>query len=497
VNPSKNQCANGVNYGSDSDGSYYYTTMKICPHHSPPVLLDSALNHTFDFNFVIHLRRLVCKGLGRFKSGGKLNGTSFALLAPSPADPQPVLIGVVMTTQKIVWSLLLSGAVVTAACGDSKSLNPVAPSAVVVDGPQNEGASSAVSGPQAKGGIPGPPDDKGKDKDKQPAGKAPTNTSPSAPGLKKVEIEGLISAKGGDSITVNAQQVVVPATCPIRHGQTQFAFSDLKVGDRVHVRADRTSVEGAVVVTTTLRATEVILQNPGDGEGSGTDTPTTLVSVTATDGFASESPVDTGTFTLTRSGSAASLTTPLTVTYTVGGTALSPGDYTALSGSATFLAGQATVTVGVTPVADGAVEGAESVILTVTDSASYDLGAPASATVMITDTNTPLVSVTAFISTTSEQSQTPGRFRFTRSGSTTSSLTVTFTVSGTATSGVDYTALPVSVTFAAGSATADVPVAALHDSVNGEADETVTVTVTDGATYDVGAPASATVTILG
>lgn len=406
-----------------------------------------------------------------------------------------------MTTQKIVWSLLLSGAVVTAACGDSKSLNPVAPSAVVLDGPQNDGASSAVSGPQAKGGVPGPPEDRGggKDKDNNGGGngKAPTNTSPGAPGLKKVEIEGLISAKSGDSITVNAQKVVVPATCPIRHGQTPFTFVDLKVGDRVHVRANRTATEGALVTTTTLTATEVILQNPGDGEGSGDDTPTTLVSAMATDGFASESPVDTGTFTLTRSGSAASLTTPLTVTYTVAGTALSGIDYTALSGTATFLAGQATVTVLVTPLADATVEGAESVILTVTDAASYDLGAPASATVMITDTNTPLVGVEAFVSTTTESSLTPGRFRFTRSGSTAAALTVTFTVTGTATSGVDYQALPVSVNFAAGSATADVLVNALNDGVSGESDETVVVTVTDGASYDVGAPASATVTILG
>jgi hypothetical protein len=402
-----------------------------------------------------------------------------------------------MTIQKIVWSLLLSGAVVTAACGDSKSLNPVAPSAVVLDGPQNDGASSAVSGPQAKGGIPGPPEDKGKDKDKQPGGQTPTNTSPGAPGLKKVEIEGLISAKNGDSITVNAQKVVVPATCPIRHGQTPFTFAELRVGDRVHVRANRTTTEGALVTTTTLTATEVILQNPGDGEGSGDDTPTTLVSATATDGFASESPVDTGTFTLTRSGSAASLTTPLTVTYSVAGTALSGIDYTALSGTATFLAGQATVTVLVTPLADAAVEGAESVILTVTDGASYDLGAPASATVMITDTNTPLVSVEAFVSTTTESSLTPGRFRFTRSGSTAAALTVTFMVTGTATSGVDYQALPVSVNFAIGSATADVLVNALNDGVSGESDETVIVTVSDGASYDVGAPASATVTILG
>jgi hypothetical protein len=407
-----------------------------------------------------------------------------------------------MKTQKIVWSLLIAGSVAMAACGDSKSsMNPVAPSAVIVDGPQGESGSSAV-GPQARGGVPGPPEDRGgKGNGREPRGKAPTNTSPgspSAPGLKKVEIEGLITATAGDSITVNAQQVVVPATCPIRHGQTPFVFADLNVGNRVHVRANRTAIEGAAVMTTALTATEVILQNPGDGEGSGGDTPTTLVSVTATDGFASENNVgDTGTFTLTRSGSAASLETPLTVDYTVSGVATSVVDYAALAGTATFLAGQATVTVAVTPVADGVVEGAESVILTLTDSTLYDLGAPGSATVVITDTNTPLVSVTAFVSTTSESSLTPARFRFTRTGDLANGLTVTLTVDGIATSGVDYQALPLLVTFAANSATAEVIVTALNDGVSGEPDETVIVTVTDGATYDLGAPTSATVTILG
>ena len=45
-----------------------------------------------------------------------------------------------MTTLKITWSLVLAGALVTAACGDSKSsMNPVAPSAVVI-GAQSEEA---------------------------------------------------------------------------------------------------------------------------------------------------------------------------------------------------------------------------------------------------------------------------------------------------------------------------------------------------------------------
>ena len=405
-----------------------------------------------------------------------------------------------MTTQKIVWSLLLSGAVVTAACGDSKSsMNPVAPSAVVLDGPQSATASSAIV-TQARGGVPGPPEGKGpKDKEPNERGpQAPTNTSPgspNAPGLKKVEIEGLIQGKSGDSIVVNGQQIVVPSTCPIRHGQTPFTFADLNFGDRVHVRANRVTNEGSVT-TTSLEATEVILQNPGDGEGSGDDTPTLLVSVMATDAFASEIAGDTGTFTLSRSGNAASLTSPLIVNYTVTGTALSGTDYTALSGTATFAAGSATTTVVVSPVADGTIEGAETVVLalsTVPD--PYDLGSPASATVTITDTDTPLVSVQAFDSSARETTRDTGSFRFTRSGSTAAVLVVTFTVSGTATSGVDYEELPASVTFAAGSATADVVVTPLRDSENQEGSETVSVTVTDGATYDVGASPSATVTI--
>jgi hypothetical protein len=404
-----------------------------------------------------------------------------------------------MTTLKFTWSLVIAGSLATAACGDSKSsMLPTAPSAVTQG---SEAASfDGVSGPTAKGGVPGPPEDKGpngKKPTETPGGKAPTNTSPGAPGLKKVEIEGLISAKGGDSITVNGQTVVVPSTCPIRHGQTQFTFADLNLGDRVHVRAQKTTTESSrVFAVTTLEATEVILQNPGDGEGSGDDTPSDLVSVTATDAFASEIAGDTGTFTLTRSGSATLLAAALSVNYTVGGTATSDADFTALSGTVTFAAGVATATVGVTPVADTTTEGAESVTLTLTTVDPYDLGAPAEATVTITDTNLPLVTVTAFDSTAAETGNNRGTFRFSRTGSAAASLTVTFTVTGTATNGTDYQAVPVTVTFGIGQSQVDLLVVPTQDGV-AEGSETVIVTVTDGATYDVGAPDAATVTISG
>ena len=392
-----------------------------------------------------------------------------------------------MSAPRIVWSLLLSGAVATAACGDSKSLNPVGPSAVVVQGPH----SDSVSG--AKGGVPGPPDGKGKDNNGGDNGNGNGNgngqnpQTPEAPGLKKVEIEGLISAKGNDSIVVNGQQIVVPSACPIRHGQTRFTFADLHLNDRVHVRANRTAV---------LEATEVILQNPGDGEGSGADAPTTLVSVTATDGTASESPVDTGTFTLTRSGSAASLVLPLTVNYTVTGTATSASDYAALSGTATFLASQATTTVVVTPLADGTTEDAESVILALTSGAAYDLGSPFSASVMIA-AEPPVVSVTATDGSASETPVDTGTFTLTRvagASSLASPLTVNYTVSGTATSGSDYTALSGTATFLAGQATTSVVVTPLADAATEDA-ESVILTLASSASYELGSPASASVVI--
>lgn len=65
---------------------------------------------------------------------------------------------------------------------------------------------------------------------------------------------------------------------------------------------------------------------------------------------------------------------------------------------------------------------------------------------------------------------------FTRSGSTSASLTVPITVSGTATNGVDYVSLPSSVTFSSGQSTTTLTVDPINDGIP-EGDETVIVTV--------------------
>lgn len=398
---------------------------------------------------------------------------------------------------------LASAILITAACGDSsRSLNPTAPSAVVATTVNDEaGDPGAVSGTTARGGNPGPPANPGNSgspgnpgNDRGPSAPTPpTNTSPGSPTVPtnpvtgKVELEGLITAISGTSITVNGQVVVVPVGAVIRHGSRAVAFSELRIGDRVHVKA---RMQGTV-----LEASEVKLQNSGDGDGDDVEVGSGgSVWVTLLDATASEGGTDTGTFRLTRAESATlPLTVPLTVTFTLTGTATNGTDYTTVPLTATFLAGQAAVDVVVTPTADTLAEGSESVVLTLTSVAPYLLGSPTSGTVTITDA-LPVITVAAFDASASETGPDLGTFRFSRTGSLTSSLTVTYTVTGTAVNGTDYQAIPVTVTFLAGQATADVFIVPTADGIT-EGIETVIVTLTDGAAYDLGAPATATATV--
>ncbi|MBD2040242.1 FG-GAP-like repeat-containing protein, partial [Microcoleus sp. FACHB-672] len=99
--------------------------------------------------------------------------------------------------------------------------------------------------------------------------------------------------------------------------------------------------------------------------------------------------------------------------------------------------------------------------------------------------------------TSPTEAGTVGTFTLTlTSPATDGGITVAYTVGGTATNGTDYTALPGTVTFAAGETTATINVVVTDDGII-DPDETVTVTLTDGAAYNLGAAPnrSATLTI--
>jgi uncharacterized protein (DUF1800 family) len=76
---------------------------------------------------------------------------------------------------------------------------------------------------------------------------------------------------------------------------------------------------------------------------------------------------------------------PLTVHYTVSGTAQAGTDYLALSGSVTIPAGARSVRIPVTPVDDGEVEPQKNVAISLLPGTGFTLGTPASATVQIDD----------------------------------------------------------------------------------------------------------------
>jgi len=83
----------------------------------------------------------------------------------------------------------------------------------------------------------------------------------------KTEIEGLIAAidEIEQTIEVNGQVIQIGDTTLIRHGNQTFAFADLAVGDRVHVRGTLDADTGLVV------AREVKLQSSGNGDDESDD----------------------------------------------------------------------------------------------------------------------------------------------------------------------------------------------------------------------------------
>jgi hypothetical protein len=199
-------------------------------------------------------------------------------------------------------------------------------------------------------------------------------------------------------------------------------------------------------------------------------------------------------YTFTRSGSGALSTTPLTVNYTVGGTAELGTDYigiasTGATKSITFATGATTASVIVDPKRDATVEPDETVALTLSASTGYTIGTTAAVvgTILNDDPRVILeISPTAVI----EDDPTNLIYTFRRTGPTTSALTVNYIVAGTATLDTDYTGIspldPIkTVTFAPGAAFARVTVNPTADAEI-EADETVALTLAAGSDYTLG-----------
>lgn len=208
-----------------------------------------------------------------------------------------------------------------------------------------------------------------------------------------------------------------------------------------------------------------------------------VVEIATTDATASETGPDQGMFTITRTGP---LEAPLTVDYAVGGRAVLGTDYRRLDGRAVIPEGSSMITVEIVPFDDTLSEGVQDVVLSLRTSQNYVIGSSSSGTVTIADNDTPQVYVELNAATGVEPasgSSTGPVFQVSRPASGTA-LTVNYSVSGTATSGSDFTALSGSITFAASDTSRTISVQMLSDSLAENA-ESVTLTLLPGTGYSL------------
>jgi len=213
-----------------------------------------------------------------------------------------------------------------------------------------------------------------------------------------------------------------------------------------------------------------------------------------------EEPATNGEFTVKLASGKTPLV-PITVTYTVSGTAVSGTDFTPLSGTVTIPANSTSITFPVKVMNDTIAETAETVIVTlntITSTMPFVKGAADKDTVIIYDDDTEQVIISASDPDAAEPSD-GGQFtiRIASGKPVTADVVLDLTITGTATNGTDYASIPLTITIPNGSSNVTIPVTVIDDN-RIEGKETVIITLTkltSAVKYDIGKLKTDTVTI--
>jgi hypothetical protein len=154
----------------------------------------------------------------------------------------------------------------------------------------------------------------------------------------------------------------------------------------------------------------------------------------------------------------------LTVSFSLAGNATDTADFQSLGTNVTFADGQSVLTLPVTPVDDSAIEGEETVLLILIDNSTYHAAFPSSAAVILQD-NDQRVRLDASDFIAAEPGINQGEFTFTRFGTTNTDVQVFYTISGTASNGLDYVQITNYCTIPAGKLSATLPIVPLFDNL--------------------------------
>jgi hypothetical protein len=255
------------------------------------------------------------------------------------------------------------------------------------------------------------------------------------------------TATNGTDVTTLATTVTIPA------GQSSYTLPVSPLND--------SAIEVPETIIATLGTSAAYIRDSGSQTSTVTlsDDDTPIVTVSVPDTSASEAGPDSGLFLIHRTGSTGAA---LKVYYGVHGTALHGTDY-----------------------ADDLGEPSESVVLAVTTfNNGYSLGSSFQGTVTIADNaDVPVISLRA--GTVGSEGGSNPTVVFRAVGTSGGNVTVNYTISGTATSGTDFTALSGSVSIpAAGTNDVTVTIPVINDTAL-ESTETVIVTITPGAAYKI------------
>lgn len=290
----------------------------------------------------------------------------------------------------------------------------------------------------------------------------------------------------GGSATSAADYIALSGSVTIPEGSSSATVT-------VTPKNDTVPEDTETVVLTLSAAATYTVGSPSSATVTIADNDLPAVSVTAKSAQASEEGTVPGVFTLTRTGATGS---PLTVAFTLNGTARMGKDYEAVPLTVTIPAGASSADVTITPIDDAAVEPTETVILRLARGTGYVIGSPRNAQVNLADNDLPIVNFTATDVDVAEPGDTRnnGTITVTRTGSVTRPLTVYYEVSGTATPDVDYRALAGTLTIPGGERERAITIFPLND-IAPEGNETVILTLVPDAAYEIGARGSRTVVI--
>jgi Cadherin-like domain/Calx-beta domain len=318
-------------------------------------------------------------------------------------------------------------------------------------------------------------------------------------------------------------------------GEIIRAFTFVPGASNFTVRVDPTPdtlVEGNETVSLTLLPADLTNGNTGYIVGNSPPVtgliidafPLPVINVTLSPASVTEGGQTNLVYLFSRTGSTAQ---PLTINYSIGGTAAFTTDYnqvgansfTNTTGSITFAANSAMVTLAISPAADVITEPDEIVTLTLVGNSTYSIGSSSSASGTIVDVpvvvgvTPPTVTLAVNPVRVNEDGTTNLVYTFTRTGSTNEALRVDYDFGGAAAFGTDYTVNGANslgsiaasgtvtlnvgtVDFAAGSDTAILTVDPTSDSIS-ETDEVVTIQLTasrsdvisgGGRSYNISTP---------